>query len=296
MKGPILRIVLASTGIGDAVLLTPALRAWRLQNPTGMLHVYCGRRQIYDVLLGNPNIDCLHMLRFWHRARYSRAHPRAQIRVPSILHSLIGGPKKEPAAKEIAASIGIEIEDLKLDVFVSDKSDLLARRKLSSYSLPVCIHTTPAAGANKQWTFEGWKTLVRSNPHFSFIQIGAANEKRVPGTADLLGTSISDAIALIAQSRAYVGVDSGFAHIASALNVPSVVLFGATDPYTWGHSNVRSLYAGTQCSPCLGTLAEAECPYRNACMIRITPHEVSEALSDLLTAPTLQCTTSYSAF
>ena len=47
-------------------------------------------------------------------------------------------------------------------------------------------------------------------------------------------TSLEKLAAIIAHARIYVGVDTGAAHIADALGVPSVVLFGSTNPLHWG--------------------------------------------------------------
>jgi heptosyltransferase III len=44
---------------------------------------------------------------------------------------------------------------------------------------------------------------------------------------------IRELIALIAGSRIFVGNDSGPAHLAAALQRPSVVIFGVTDPVQW---------------------------------------------------------------
>jgi ADP-heptose:LPS heptosyltransferase len=35
------------------------------------------------------------------------------------------------------------------------------------------------------------------------------------------------------ESRAYVGNDSGVSHLAAALGVPTIAVFGPTDPTVW---------------------------------------------------------------
>lgn len=57
----------------------------------------------------------------------------------------------------------------------------------------------------------------------------------------------------IAQAQAVVGVDTGLAHLAAALAVPSVTLYGATQPAwtgTYGQHQVH-LQAHFSCVPCL---------------------------------------------
>jgi len=40
--------------------------------------------------------------------------------------------------------------------------------------------------------------------------------------------------ALIARCACYVGNDSGISHVAAGLGVPTVAVFGPTDPAVWG--------------------------------------------------------------
>lgn len=59
--------------------------------------------------------------------------------------------------------------------------------------------------------------------------------------------------ATLADARAVVGVDSGPTHLASALGVPTVSIYGATDPRltgTWGARQQRA-QGEFPCAPCL---------------------------------------------
>jgi ADP-heptose:LPS heptosyltransferase len=47
------------------------------------------------------------------------------------------------------------------------------------------------------------------------------------------GESLSSVAALLMESRAYVGNDSGVSHLAAALGVPTIAVFGPTDPTVW---------------------------------------------------------------
>ena len=48
------------------------------------------------------------------------------------------------------------------------------------------------------------------------------------------GAPLSEIKSLLASSSLFVGNDSGPAHMAAAFGVPSVVVFGASDPAIWG--------------------------------------------------------------
>jgi hypothetical protein len=51
---------------------------------------------------------------------------------------------------------------------------------------------------------------------------------------------ISAHFAAVKQARAFLGIDSIFAHIADSYGLPSVILFGPSDPIVWGPVNKNS--------------------------------------------------------
>jgi len=60
------------------------------------------------------------------------------------------------------------------------------------------------------------------------------------------GLSLGELIALIGGAQLFVGNDSGPAHIAAALQRPTIVIFSLTDPKQWGplHSGARVVSTG----------------------------------------------------
>jgi heptosyltransferase-2 len=68
-------------------------------------------------------------------------------------------------------------------------------------------------------------------------------------------------------------------HVASALGVPTVAVFGATDDVTTGPtgSNAVVVREHAECSPCL----LRECPIDHRCMTRVTAERVIEAAGKL---------------
>lgn len=65
--------------------------------------------------------------------------------------------------------------------------------------------------------------------------------------------SLSDMAGLLAYAKAVIGVDTGLSHVAAALDVPTVALYGATDAKLTGvlGPKVRLLSADFRCAPCL---------------------------------------------
>ena len=87
-------------------------------------------------------------------------------------------------------------------------------------------------------------------------------------------------IELAAVCRVFLTNDSGGMHIASALGVPTVAVFGATDDTTTGPTGplARVIREPVECSPCL----LRECPIDHRCMTRVPPARVVDAALQLL--------------
>ncbi len=90
-------------------------------------------------------------------------------------------------------------------------------------------------------------------------------------------TTLAQFIDLAAGCELFLTNDSGSMHIASALGVPTVAIFGATDDTTTGPTglNARVVRQPVDCSPCL----LRECPIDHRCMTGVSAERVvKEAL------------------
>jgi len=96
-------------------------------------------------------------------------------------------------------------------------------------------------------------------------------------------TSLREFIDLAAACRLFLTNDSGAMHIASALGVPTVAVFGATDDSTTGPTGdlASVVREHAECSPCL----LRECPIDHRCMTRVTAARVGAAAALLLGRP-----------
>jgi len=91
-------------------------------------------------------------------------------------------------------------------------------------------------------------------------------------------TSLGEFIEFAAACHVFLTNDSGPMHIASAVGVPTVAVFGATDHFATGPTGALSRVVSepVECSPCL----LRECPIDHRCMTHVSAHQVaSEALS-----------------
>jgi heptosyltransferase-2 len=93
-------------------------------------------------------------------------------------------------------------------------------------------------------------------------------------------TTLAEFIEMAAACRVFLTNDSGGMHIASALGVPTVAVFGATDEEATGPTGPlsRVVRAQVECSPCL----LRECPIDHRCMTRVAARRVAETALELL--------------
>jgi heptosyltransferase-2 len=93
-------------------------------------------------------------------------------------------------------------------------------------------------------------------------------------------TSLQEFIGMAAACEVFLTNDSGPMHIASALGVPTVAIFGATDEIATGPTGAHSkvVRVAVECSPCL----LRECPIDHRCMDRVSAARVVEAAHELV--------------
>jgi ADP-heptose:LPS heptosyltransferase len=97
--------------------------------------------------------------------------------------------------------------------------------------------------------------------------------------------SLGGLFALLEGAGCVITNDTGPMHMAWALGVPTVCLFGPVDPgqYAWEGAGVEVLYKQLYCSPCVHEVDEPPCQGNNVCMQRIGVDEVAEAVQRLVT-------------
>ncbi len=104
----------------------------------------------------------------------------------------------------------------------------------------------------------------------------------VPHTVLSGRTTVRELMALLKQCRLLLTNDAGPMHIAGALGVPVVAVFGPTNPQTTGPfgTDYELVRQPVECSPCL----LRECPIDHRCMLKIQSQEVYEAAVRQLSA------------
>ena len=94
-------------------------------------------------------------------------------------------------------------------------------------------------------------------------------------------TSIREMAALINECSVIIANDSGPMHISAALGVPTLGIFGPTDPEKQGPYSQNSSYVIKEDLFCI-ICNKLECPYNHECMLELPVKEVIKKLEVLL--------------
>lgn len=130
---------------------------------------------------------------------------------------------------------------------------------------------------------QGWAVVIFGSANDTPVARSLLASSHRPGAiVDLSGkTSLAEAVDLLSLAHAVVSNDSGLMHIAAALGVPTVVIYGPTSPgFTPPLSNrAVTLVSEIDCAPCF----QRECPLgHHACMLEMPVQRVTAALDELL--------------
>jgi heptosyltransferase-2 len=181
-----------------------------------------------------------------------------------------------------------------LEVPAADVAAWRGKRGVAAKSRPVVVLAPGAVGPSKRWTGTGYAALARRllADGLAVWVVGGPQEKAlaaeiVGDTAarDLTGHDLRDAVLALAAAAVAVSNDSGLLHVAAALGVPSIGIFGPTSPWHWAPLNPLAATVLTKtelaCQPCHSPVCRLG---HHRCMRDITADEVVAVTRQTLAA------------
>jgi ADP-heptose:LPS heptosyltransferase len=253
--------VIRLRSLGDCVLTTPAIRILKRSRPDLRIGISVESR-FAAVFAANPDVECVlppvasavRRFRPWlclnlhggarsalitalsgARVRAGFGHFRYpwlyNLRIPSA-QRILGVERTVHTAEHLASAVfylgapRVEIPPATL---------FGARRAVQPVAVlhPVASHPAKVWPASRFLAVAGYlKDSCGLDPVF----IAATREELRPFHAwrTLAGAPLPEIADLLAGAALFIGNDSGPAHMAAALGVPVVVLFGPSDPRIWG--------------------------------------------------------------
>lgn len=115
----------------------------------------------------------------------------------------------------------------------------------------VCIAVSPSNGI-REWPFDRWERLCDAlNQKYTLIQLGQ-NERPLKAVQHCLvnKTSLLESAEILRRSRLLVSIDSGLAHLATAMGRRNIVLFGPVNPELRVYKGYTIPVTANKCTAC----------------------------------------------
>ena len=200
-------------------IVQPAVSAARRIRPQLCLNLHGGSRSTWTTALSGA------------RYRAGFGHFRGQmvynVRIPRA-QQILGVDRKVHTAEHLASAIfhlGAPLTEI-------PRARLAAPVRQSTC---VVIHPAAAAPA-KTWHVDGFLAVARQLARSDVVFIGGESDDLSPFSEfrTVRGAPLGELKSLLGSASLFIGNDSGPAHMAAAFGVPSVVIFGSSDPAIWG--------------------------------------------------------------
>lgn len=157
---------------------------------------------------------------------------------------------------------------------------------------PFLLLAPGATWATKQWPAGHWRSLTArlesfwDGSVFELTPPGGGQGTGIPvGRGGVLpALPLADVLDLLAASAGLITVDGGVMHAAVGLRIPTLALFGPTDPRLWfpyaDSGPFRVLATRPSCHPCDRHVCDAF-----ICLPDLAPDDVLSAARDLFSTP-----------
>jgi len=291
-----LLVTRAMGGLGDLLMLTPGLHALRLKNPRATIHLALPRR-FFPLFEGNDDVELVDIHSELDPTDYDRWFNLTDC--PAARTESLTAPRVRRNRIEIfARSLGIRGPALwRMDrrprYFVTGEEAAWRDRFLFSHGL---------LGKSVVGVQLRSDETYRDYPHMAALVQALARSHVVllfdsrpivgydfPNTIKVGGQGLRQAAALASGCRALVAPDSSFVHLAAALGLPAVGLFGPTDGKvrTSDYPDVRfvDVRRDLRCVPCWRN-EEIPCALtglrQSVCMGEIGPLTVASVVQELI--------------
>ncbi len=213
--------------------------------------------------------------------------------------------------RKLLRFIGVELLDPSTELHVSDEDKQWAEAQLRQRNLAShrpLVGIVPAGGLSwgggaffRRWHCEGFAAVADAlveQYNAAVILFGETPDCSTCATVsrlmhhpavDLSGqTTLDQFVSLLGRLNLVICNDGGPLHLAVSQGVKTVSIFGPVDPQVYGPFSTRPsshrvvFREDLPCRPCYHRFKLPPCPYERACLTTISPEEVLQACSPLL--------------
>lgn len=255
------------------------------------------RDKHYDQAIITPRSYKAALVPFFAKAR-KRTGYRGEMRYGVIndIHVLDKNILKQTVQRYVALGLEDNIHQApaipfpKLTVDKNNLQRLLTDFKLNLDKTVIALLPGAEYGEAKRWPIEYYSELASKLEQHGF-QVWILGSKKDYKAAERIAkensvinlcgkTKLEDTIDLLSVCKSAVTNDSGLMHIAAAVDIPLVAIYGSSTPdYTPPLTNKAKIqYLALECSPCF----KRECPLDHTnCLKNITVDEVFNTIKTI---------------
>lgn len=193
----------------------------------------------------------------------------------------------------LISSLGLKTYPPQLSLPLTQEERQKAKEMLHSLNIDlkqplIILHPGASYGPAKRWPVAKYAelaSLLQERKRANILIIGSSEEAELTESIastmtkkpfNLAGnTSLRLLTGLISHAHLFITNDSGPMHMANAMKIPVVAIFGPTDPKITGpfQDPAKVLKKDVPCWPC----RYRECPFDHRCMMNIHPDEALQA-------------------
>jgi predicted lipopolysaccharide heptosyltransferase III len=210
-----------------------------------------------------------------HRVEHDLEAVRALGLVPKVSRpALYTAPEDEAEASKLLEELGVKKTHL-------GAKPLVMLHPGARYWFKAWPGERFAELADRLVAATGCQILVAGDTREQALAESIRRQSRAALTILAGRTTLLQLAAVLKRCTLFIGNDNGPMHMAAALGIPVVVLFGPSDPATWGPRDDRAviLYKGLDCRQCFHPTCERG---EQSCMKQISVDEVFAAAQRLL--------------
>lgn len=191
--------------------------------------------------------------------------------------------------------VGIPVEDKpKTRLAVTQKALNSIEAKIQNPDADIALLHPAAAFETKQWATENFAQTAEylTRKGLQAVAVAAENEQEILENLKKLSKvpiltfdnlTLPEITALAFRAKIFVGNDSGIAHIAAAVQTPSVVIFGSSNRdhwRPWTDAPHEIVYEEFACQPCPGYVCEEFGEPK--CILSLKTESVTQAAEKVL--------------
>lgn len=290
--------IVITGGLGDCLLSTPFIHHFK---NTGIYEkitcvVPIGAAQLFDK---NPFIDQLIPIKgsdlfFWATPEKDSDifSPYIDVGLPDKERVIFDVPMTHlfnlnrtpsPVIKQVAAYHNITLDNENLEIYTSKDDDKWANKTIAAINDKPIIVINPESRLKEKDLSKAFCTEIETHlkKNFNIVYIEPTGFKSSSHQLTIPLPGLRRSAALFKKVHCIITADSFPGHLAAAVDTKAIVLFGPSNPKTFGHHqniNIRT----SSCPPCADTRRRVECS-NSECIEDIPVNSIINAVNSLQT-------------